>query len=306
MGQTEKFDLVSALAGLPDYPQPTCIQGAAMHTVKIGTSILRFVSDGAMTLPFRALCPDVSDSDAKDVFGLDQVPKWGRGEITSAILDIDGAVVLIDAGAGQNWQSGAGRLLDHLAANAIAPETVTHLVLTHLHPDHAWGALSSFGAPVFANAKVFVGRAEAAFWSKPGLADRVAPAFRNTVEHANAVLDAYRDTISLVAEGDEIVPGLRVLDTPGHSPGHISLFLDDGPGLVLSGDAIIHEKVSFARPDWAFGFDTDAMLAVTSRRRLLELAASKGYAMCGGHWSWPGVGFAERDGEGYKFIPMTA
>lgn len=306
MAQAEKFDVVAAIAGLPDYPAPDLSQGPGLAHAQFGGTALRMISDGAMTLPFRALCPDAAPEEAQAVFSLDRLPQWGRGEITSVLLEIDNNLVLVDAGAGNGWQSGAGRLLDHLSANAIAPETVTHLVLTHLHPDHAWGALMSSGEPVFANAKVFVGKAEAAFWSTPGLADRVTPIFRNAVLGANQVLQAYDGRWRGVVEGDEILPGLEVLDTPGHSPGHISLLLDDAEGLILTGDAIIHEVASFTRPEWAFGFDTDADQAVTSRRRLLDLATAQGHAVCGGHWSWPGIGHAERDGAAYRFRPLNA
>ena len=304
MASVEKFDAVAAAEGLPDYPMPDDVGGPGLAHVKIGGTRLRMVSDGAMTLPFRALCPDASDPEVRSVFGLDALPDWGRGEITSTLLEIGAALVLVDAGAGPDWQAGAGRLRDHLAANAIAPETITHLVLTHLHPDHCWGALTSGGHPAFPNAKVYVGRAEADFWSKPGLADRVHPAFRYTVEGAVRVLSSHRDRVTLVSEGDEIVPGLSVLDTPGHSPGHLSLFLDDGSGLILTGDALVHEVVSFARPDWAFGFDSDPDLAVVSRRRLLDLASTKGHLMAGIHWAWPGIGNADRLGEGFRFRPV--
>ena len=301
MAGDKKFDALAAVAGLPGYPAPQDVRGPDLHHARIGTTRIRMLSDGAMTLPFRALCPEATPSEAQQVFGIRAVPEWGRGEITAVLLEIGAATVLVDAGAGRSWQAGAGRLLDHMAANAIAPETVTHLVLTHLHPDHAWGALTSAGHPVFPGAKVFVGRKEAAFWSKPGLADRVQPAFRDTVLGAVQVLKAYDGRLVEVAEGDEIAPGLSVLETPGHSPGHISLLLSGGDGLILTGDALIHEIVSFARPDWSFGFDTDADLARVSRRRLLDLGADGGHAMLGGHWSWPGLGYADRAGDAFRF-----
>jgi len=301
MAEVEPFDAAAALADLHSIPQPQDTHGPTMAHAHVGETYIRLVSDGAMSLPFRALGPDAPVDALTKMFGLNTAPSLGRGEITSVLLEVGDALILVDAGAGHGWQAGAGRLQDHLATNAIAAETITHLVLTHLHPDHAWGALTSAGHPAFPNARVFVGKREAAFWDKPGLADRVQPAFRRSVEGAVQVLRALEDKLVMLEEGDEISPGLSTIDTPGHSPGHISLFLDDGEGLIVTGDALVSEIVSFQQPDWAFGFDTDAEMAVKARRRLLDMAADRGHAMMGCHWNWPGVGHTSRHEGAYKF-----
>lgn len=304
MAEPEIFDTVAAAAALPGLPEPAQSHGAGMVGGKIGRAMLRFASDGAMALPFRILAPEADPKELLKVTGLGAIPEMARGEMSSVLIEMGTAVVLVDAGAGQGWQAGAGRLIRHLAANAIAPETVTHLVLTHLHPDHAWGALTSAGFPAFPNAKLYVGKAEAAFWSRPGLADKVQSAHRATVLGAARLLEALADRLHPVVEGDEIIPGLSVLDTPGHSPGHISLMLSEGPGVILTGDAVVNDVISFARPDWAFGFDTDAERAVISRRRLLELGADGGHLMAGYHWRWPGLGHASRAPQGFRFHPQ--
>ncbi|MEM1272413.1 MAG: MBL fold metallo-hydrolase [Pseudomonadota bacterium] len=299
-----RFDPRIAAKMLPGLPPPETFQGAGLARWEWPGVTFRLISDGAMTLPFAALAPDAPPAELDRIAAAGARPEYARGEITCALIDAGNQIVLVDTGAGSTWQSGAGQLIRNLAANAIAPETISHVVLTHMHADHAGGALTTGGAPAFPNARYIVGAAEHALWSQPGLADKVNPAFRDTVLGAQRVLRGLGDRVHAVKDGDAIIPGLTVMDTPGHSPGHISLMLDAGPGIILTGDALIHDRISFECPDWAFGFDADADLARVSRRRLLDLAVSSGHLMSGVHWKWPGLGHAVAFGDAFRFVPF--
>lgn len=107
----------------------------------------------------------------------------------------------------------------------------------------------------------------------------------------------------IMKPGDEIVPGMSVLSTPGHTPGHISLELAGDDLLIISADAATNNIVFFENPSWHFGFDTDQVLALHHRRTLLERAASEKIKLLGYHWEYPGLGYAERNGFGYRFVP---
>jgi glyoxylase-like metal-dependent hydrolase (beta-lactamase superfamily II) len=127
-------------------------------------------------------------------------------------------------------------------------------------------------------------------------------------DHAGGTdLFAVKDRLTLVKPGDEIVSGMQVLDTRGHTPGHISLQLSGGDGaghegLVITGDAVTSNIVFFEHPDWHFGFDTDAELALKNRKALIDRAASERLALLGYHWAYPGIGRAERNGAAYRFV----
>jgi glyoxylase-like metal-dependent hydrolase (beta-lactamase superfamily II) len=98
------------------------------------------------------------------------------------------------------------------------------------------------------------------------------------------------------------VPGVGVIDTAGHTPGHVSFELAGGDGLILTGDAITVPTVFFAHPDWAFGFDADGELAGKSRRMLLDNAATGKKLMLGYHWPYPGLGRAEAKDGAYVYV----
>ena len=116
-------------------------------------------------------------------------------------------------------------------------------------------------------------------------------------------LGAVEDRVTLVKDGDSVAPGVGVIDTPGHTPGHMSLLVEGGEGLILGADVNANEVVSLRHPDWAFGFDSDRDQAIATRKALLERAASDRMRYLGFHFTYPGVGFVERDGGAFRFVP---
>lgn len=95
-----------------------------------------------------------------------------------------------------------------------------------------------------------------------------------------------------------------MIDTPGHTLGHMSVLVESGDArMLVVGDALNHGYVSFAKPDWQFGFDMDRPQAVETRRRLLDMAAEERLVVVGYHFPFPGVGHVMREGDAYRFVP---
>jgi len=82
----------------------------------------------------------------------------------------------------------------------------------------------------------------------------------------------------------------------GHTPGHLSLEMAGGEGPSLPRTRQPNEIASF-QPKARFGYDTIPDLAIRYRARLIERAAFDRNKLLGYHWTYPGVGFAERDGQ---------
>ena len=93
-----------------------------------------------------------------------------------------------------------------------------------------------------------------------------------------------------------------MIDTPGHTPGHLSVLVEGGEGLIIGADVAPNEVVSLRHPDWAFGFDADPEQAIATRKALLDRAATDGTLYLGFHFTYPGVGRIERDGGGFRFV----
>ena len=116
-------------------------------------------------------------------------------------------------------------------------------------------------------------------------------------------LKEFGDRIETYKPGAEIVPGLAMIDTSGHSAGHCSVLLGLGREQVLiGGDVLIEPVISFAHPQWRWGPDWDQDRGVAARLRVLDMLATDNIALIGYHLPWPGLGRVERQPNGYRFV----
>ena len=129
------------------------------------------------------------------------------------VLDDDGELTLIDAGLPNE----APKVLDYLRRTGRDPQQVKRIVLTHRHGDHA-GAVGEVAAST--GATVFAHPAEAA-------ALAAQPNAPQKVEHITdgAVLPVFE--------------GLRAIETPGHTTGHLCFYLPDRK-VLFTGDAMLN------------------------------------------------------------------
>jgi glyoxylase-like metal-dependent hydrolase (beta-lactamase superfamily II) len=178
-----------------------------------------------------------------------------------------GRVVLVDAGIGPadapaaTWAPVPGHLPDQLARAGVSPDEVDLVILTHLHTDHVgWAATGR--RPYFRNARYAVQRAEL---------DAPRHVAAATLDGIVAPL---RDSGQLdLLDGDRVLaPGLRVVATPGHTPGHQCVLLDGGGRtLALTGDLVLH-AVHLVDAAVGYRFDEDQDRARAARSALLAQA----------------------------------
>ena len=100
----------------------------------------------------------------------------------------------------------------------------------------------------------------------------------------------------MLKPGDDIVTGVRVIATPGHTQGHVALELAGGDGLIVGGDALTHPLISFQHPEWKPAADHVPDQAAATRARLLDRLAADRSKLIGFHLPYPGVGTVERKG----------
>jgi N-acyl homoserine lactone hydrolase len=157
-----------------------------------------------------------------------------------------------------------------LALLGIRPDQITDLLMTHSHIDHVGGMAD------FAHARVIMGAAERAEPAPLYWADRRPLAWPDA---------DYR----LIDADTALLPGLTILATPGHSPGHLSLLLDmpDGP-ILLTADAI--SRPAELRED-RFGGAWDEPMTRAQAQRLMQLAAARDAMVIYGHdpAQWPAL-----------------
>ncbi|MCZ7373951.1 MBL fold metallo-hydrolase [Micromonospora sp. WMMC250] len=165
-----------------------------------------------------------------------RIPTVGSSAVNSyAFVDDDGSVTLVDCGLAK----APARIVRGLAAIGKVPADVTRIVLTHAHPDHAGGAAEMSrrtGAPVAAH----VGDVPYAEEGRAPVSDPTVTGGRLFARLNSGRFPAVRVAQPL-ADGDvlDVGGGLRVVHTPGHSPGHVSL-LHEPTRLLVTGDALFN------------------------------------------------------------------
>ena len=180
-------------------------------------------------------------------------------------------------------------------------ESVDIVLCTHLHFDHVgWNTrrdpTSGELVPTFPNARYLVTRAEL---------DALAADDRHAIEPISIDPLVAADQLDAVAPDAPLTDEVRLLSTPGHSPGHVSVLVESaGATALITGD-IVHSPLQFARPDiTADRFDADGAVAVATRRRVIDLVVDTGTQVLGTHFPPPTSGTVTRrpDG-GTTFIP---
>ncbi|OZD12094.1 MULTISPECIES: MBL fold metallo-hydrolase [Nocardiaceae] len=220
----------------------------------------------------------------------------------------DHAPILIDAGMGDGWGSTMGHLPWALSSIGVGAEEVGTVLLTHLHLDHCAGLIDPDGTPRFPNAQVVVHAAEVDHWlggdaESPSDDDPPwAPSV--TRRGASAALAPYRDALRTFDHEQVVAPGITAVPLIGHSPGHSGYRVGAGADSILVIGDIVHvPAVQGPRPDACVVFDVDRDAAVAARGALFEAADRNGFRIAGAHTEFPGVGFVERAGDGYRVVP---
>ncbi|HSX59004.1 MAG TPA: MBL fold metallo-hydrolase [Tahibacter sp.] len=215
-------------------------------------------------------------------------------------------LVLIDTGGGGGMADG-GKLLQSLANAGYAPAQVDEIYITHMHGDHL-GNLAKDGTPMFPNAIVRADKADAAFWLDEATADAAPEDRRGSFKVARDAFAPYVKTgrFKPFDGATELVPGIRSVARHGHTPGHSSYVVESGgQKLEVIGDMIHVGAVQFAHPEVVIGFDRDSKQAAADRREAFDAAAKDGRLVAAAHLSFPGIGYIDADGSGYRWVPVN-
>ena len=276
----------------------------AKAELALGAATLTTVSDGNLVLPGSFIFDPMPKDELAPIladYGLSQDRL--TPECNLALYRDGTHTVLFDVGSGPDFMPSAGTIVDSLDAIGLTPEDITHVVFTHAHPDHIWGLLDDFDEPLFYEARYMMSRAEWDYWWNPNTVDEIGEARAAFAVGARRRMEAIEDAVEHFDDGQEILPGIAAISTPGHTPGHMAFEVRQGSDAALVvGDAIGNHHVAFRKPGWESGSDQDAARAVTSRKMLLDRIANENQTLIGFHLPDGGIGRAEREGDGYRFV----
>lgn len=284
---------------------PALPQAAVAHSIKIGSLEVTILSDGSMDLPPSFMLPGRDSASVEALFKQHGSPSVSfRSEVNVAIVRSGTDVILVDTGAGPDFMPTLGKLPERMEAAGIKPDSVTKVIFTHAHADHLWGVIDPLGGDTyFEKAEHLMSAAEFAYWMQADVDTRVPDAFRGMAAGTHRRLKSLAPRIKQVRAGTDIAPGVQLVDTGGHTPGHMSVLVrSGGEQLLIGGDVLTQHIVSFAAPDWRWGPDMDPDKAIAARKKTLDQLAIDRIRLLGYHLPWPGVGRVEKAGPAYRYL----
>lgn len=271
----------------------------------IGQARLTIISDGYFTTPVSGIGVNADPAEVQAFMASHYLPTdIGYAHTNHLYIEIGDAKVLVDVGSGNRFFETTGRLMSNLEAAGIDLQAVSHVVITHAHPDHILGIRDDFDEAIIPDAEYIIGAVEHEHWMQDDLVNQVPPEGQQFVLAAVNSINADGVDWTLAQDGYDVVPGVTLIDTPGHTAGHMSVRLEsDGKSLIALGDCLTNAHANFARPDWLIGRDHDQEMAAATRARVLDMAAADRIAVLGYHFPFPGVGHVKRDGDAFQFVP---
>lgn len=272
------------------------------------------VSDGIIRLgPARESFPNAEPAQVDALLTAHYLPT-DAVHLNQNVLVVDTGdhLVMFDTGVGTDPDLGrkefgdrTGMTIPNLRDAGIRPEDIDLIVLTHAHPDHGWGLADAEGGRLYPRARVAVGEADYRHWTDLSHVDQ-APTehVKDQFRGAHKNLLAYENDLILLTGDVEVVPGVRAMATPGHSPGHTVYAVTSGEHtMIVWGDLCHHQVLLLQRPDWNFVYDHDGARATAQRRRLYDLVHSRRWSVLGYHFPFPGLGHLRPEGDGYAWLP---
>jgi glyoxylase-like metal-dependent hydrolase (beta-lactamase superfamily II) len=258
-------------------------------SIRAGRIDVDVICEGYAPLPLDDEAPgrhvDWADEAVRHPWAFVDGRSWAW-HVHAFVLHTSSGPVLVDTGVGTfgPWKPWAEEAVPD-AWSGVERDAVRHVVLTHLHADHAGGAASADGGASFPNARYHVHPADwHHFLAHPAI--READGHRYDARAAMSGL-AEAGSVSIEPLDHQIVDGVSVVHTPGHTPGHRSILVrDGGEVLLLTGD-LLHVPFQVAHPEWSSSHDVDPMLGAASRRHLLFRAAAGAWRVGVSHFARP-------------------
>ena len=264
--------------------------------------------------------------DGGAMFGVVPKPLWERRipadernriqlGMRCLLIEHESGLVLIDTGSGNKENAkfhdiygienaganGRTALEDALADLGHAPDDVRLVINTHLHFDHGggntWRNDGGEVLPSFPRARYVVQRGEYEYATHTN--ERTAASYFP----ANFEPLARAGVLELVDGEPEILPGVRVIPTPGHVPFHQGILIESaGERAFYLGD-LVPTQAHLPLP-WIMGYDVEPLVTLETKRRILRRAVAEEWLVIFEHDATTPWGRVNDDGKAYRLAPL--
>lgn len=231
---------------------------------------------------------NVSEEEFANVSAANMIPvDAAQFFFTPTVVNTGAELILFDTGLNPEGITGT------LEAAGYRADQVDKVVITHMHGDHIGGLMGDLGE-TFANAAYVTGSTEFDAWAgmeNEGFENKVRP---------------LAEKMTMLDDGGSVAGGITAMAAFGHTPGHMTYMLEsEGKQLLLGADFANHYVWSLAYPDWEVKFDRDKETAAATRRRILGMLAADKTPFIGYHMPFPGMGYVEPRGDGFRYTAAS-
>jgi glyoxylase-like metal-dependent hydrolase (beta-lactamase superfamily II) len=293
----------------PAYAETPLEPAVGFYKYKVGSIEVTAVYDGIWRKPHDpTFIKDVTVDETKAALakaGL--TTEFMPIPLTVVVLKIGDKHIMVDSGSGVGqWQENATHLPANMRAAGIDRSQIDTVLMSHFHPDHAWGLMEKgTNAAVFPNAELVVNSVEYNWWTDPTRVDKLPEGRKAAGRRIASVFPTWKNW-KLVEDGAEVAPGVRIQSAYGHTPGHSVFLVTSGSDqLMVSNDMMYVPGILAPHPEWQGAYDQDGPMAVTTRRKLVDRVIADKMQICGAHFPFPGAGSFAKDGSAYAFTPVV-
>ena len=276
---------------------------ARFHRLDVGDIACAVIHEGGGGFPIADIAGRYTNATDNDVVAALNVIGASQNDVVADLnclyIKSGDDQIMVDAGFGDHRAEPLGQAVPSLRAAGIDVETINIVFVSHFHGDHIIGLINQAGDPTFPSARHITTQTEWDYWM-----DLWRGSDDDHQQQMARMMTGLESTFSFVGEGDEIAKGVRVVDAPGHTPGHSGLLVESGGDSLLALVDLLHHAAQFVRPDWHFKFDTDGVQGEATRKRLLRRCADEGLLTLFYHLAFPGLGHVDAAGDVFRWRPI--
>ena len=221
------------------------------------------------------------------------------------LIDQGDRKILVETGIGNHYSEkhlknngvvGLNQLEKSLAENGYAPEDITDVLLTHLHWDHATGAVKNVDGKLqlrFPGAMQWCSKTQ---WEHSKISNPREQAAYHT-EILNFLFDSGK--LKLVENEGELFPGIEVKFFHGHTPGQMLPFIEcEGNTIVYTSDLV--PTAANVPLLWVAAYDLNPVKVMEEKEKFLEEAARKNYILFFEHDFYNETATIKKGEKGFK------